>query len=45
VLTDFRKGLTLDDALRVLDALDGQQRGIEQLLEGPRRATPGSPEY
>jgi tetratricopeptide (TPR) repeat protein len=45
VLNDFRKGLTLDDALRVLDALEGQQRGIEQLLEGPRRATPGNPEY
>ena len=33
-LRDFRTGLTLDDALRVLDALDAQERGIVQLLEG-----------
>ncbi len=45
VLNDFRKGLSLDDALRVLDALEGQQRGIEQLLEGQRRAGGTNPEY
>lgn len=44
-LNDFRKGLTLDDALRVLDALDGQQRGVVQLLEGPRRSNGPQPEY
>jgi len=44
-LNDFRVGLTLDDALRVLDALQGQQRGIAQLIEGPRRATGPNPEY
>lgn len=37
-LTEFRRGLTLDDALRVLDALRADQRGIGQLLEGQRRA-------
>ena len=45
VLGSFRTGLTYDDALRVLDALQGQQRGIEQLIEGPRRATGPNPEY
>ncbi len=40
-LTDFRSGLTLDEALRVLDALRADQRGIGQLLEGPRRAADG----
>lgn len=35
-LRDFRQGLTIDDALRVLDALSAQERGIAQLLEGPR---------
>jgi Ca-activated chloride channel family protein len=44
-LSDFRVGLTLDDALRVLTALDGQQRGIAQLIEGPRRADRQTPEY
>ena len=44
-LSDFRVGLTLDDALRVLDALDGQQRGIAQLIEGPRRGDRQNPEY
>ena len=37
-LDEFRRGLTLDDALRVLDALRGDQRGIGQLLEGPRNS-------
>jgi len=40
-LSDFRNGLSLDDALRVLDALKGQQRGVEQLIEGRRTG----PEY
>lgn len=40
-LDDFRRGLTIDDALRVLDALRGEQRGVGQLLEGPRKATGG----
>jgi Ca-activated chloride channel family protein len=44
-LSDFRVGLTLDDALRVLDALQGQQRGIAQLIEGQRRGTGPNPEY
>ena len=44
-LSDFRVGLTLDDALRVLDALQGQQRGVAQLIEGQRRATGPNPEY
>ncbi len=44
-LSDFRVGLTLDDALRVLDALQGQQRGVEQLIEGPRNGQGPNPEY
>ena len=36
-LDDFRRGLTIDEALRVLDALRGEQRGVGQLLEGPRK--------
>jgi Ca-activated chloride channel family protein len=40
-LEDFRRGLTIDDALRVLDALAGEQRGVGQLLEGPRRGIDG----
>jgi tetratricopeptide (TPR) repeat protein len=44
-LSDFRTGLSLDDALRVLDALQGQQRGVEQLLEGRRTGTGPNPEY
>jgi Ca-activated chloride channel family protein len=45
LLDSFRSDLSYDEALRVLDALQGQQRGIEQLIEGPRRATPQNPEY
>ena len=45
LLDSFRSQLSFDEALRVLDALQGQQRGVEQLLEGPRRATPQNPEY
>ncbi len=44
-LSDFRTGLSLDDALRVLDALQGQQRGVEQLIEGRRTGTGPNPEY
>ncbi len=40
-LDDFRRGLTIDEALRVLDALAGEQRGVGQLLEGPRRGLNG----
>ena len=44
-LNNFRQGLTVDDALLVLDALQGQQRGVEQLLEGPRNPNGPNPEY
>ena len=44
-LNEFRTGLTLDDAIRVLDALQSQQRGIVQLIEGQRRGTGPNPEY
>jgi Ca-activated chloride channel family protein len=37
-LDEFRRGLTIDEALRVLDALAGEQRGVGLLLEGTRRA-------
>lgn len=40
-LDEFRRGLTIDEALRVLDAVSGEQRGVGQLLEGPRRGTGG----
>jgi Ca-activated chloride channel family protein len=40
-LDDFRRGLTIDEALRVLDALSGEQRGVGTLLEGPRKGTGG----
>jgi Ca-activated chloride channel family protein len=40
-LEEFRRGLTIDEALRVLDALLGEQRGVGQLLEGPRRGPGG----
>jgi Ca-activated chloride channel family protein len=40
-LDEFRRGLTIDDALRVLDALQGEQRGVGQLLEGPRKGSGG----
>jgi hypothetical protein len=33
-LTDFRRDLTVDEALRLLDALRGEQRGLPSLLEG-----------
>ena len=45
LLDSFRTDLSFDEALRVLDALQGQQRGIAQLIEGPRRSTPQNPEY
>jgi tetratricopeptide (TPR) repeat protein len=33
-LTDFRRGLTVAEALRLLDALRAEQRGLPALLEG-----------
>jgi Ca-activated chloride channel family protein len=33
-LTDFREGLTVEEALRLLDALRGEQRGLPALIEG-----------
>jgi len=45
LLQQFNRSLSYDEALRVLDALDAQQRGIAQLIEGPRTATPGQNEY
>ncbi|HEV8468660.1 MAG TPA: VWA domain-containing protein, partial [Candidatus Limnocylindria bacterium] len=33
-LTDFRRDLTVDEAIRLLDALRGEQRGLAGLLEG-----------
>ena len=36
-LLEFRRNLTEADALRLLDALAGEQRGIEGLLEGESR--------
>ncbi|MDQ2911689.1 MAG: VWA domain-containing protein [Chloroflexota bacterium] len=33
-LTDFRRNLSVDEALRLLDALRGEQRGLRALLEG-----------
>jgi tetratricopeptide (TPR) repeat protein len=33
-LTNFRRDLTVDEALRLLDALRGEQRGLPALLEG-----------
>jgi Ca-activated chloride channel family protein len=45
LLDRFRATLSYDEALQILEALQGQQRGIEQLIEGPRRVTPTNPEY
>lgn len=44
-LSNFRQGLTVDDALLVLDTLQQQQRGIAQLIEGPRNSGGQNPEY
>lgn len=33
-LTDFRRNLTVEEALQLLDALRGEQRGLPALLEG-----------
>lgn len=45
LLAEFRENLTPEEALRLLDALSQQQRGVEILLEGgPRRSGP-QPEY
>lgn len=40
-LDGLRRALTLEDALRVLDALRGEERGAGMLLEGPRSGTGG----
>ena len=45
LLDSFRSDLSFDEALRVLEALQSEQRGVAQLIEGPRRATPQNPEY
>lgn len=45
LLDSFNKTLSFDEALRVLDALQSQQRGVVQLIEGPRRVAPGQNEY
>ncbi len=44
-LRQFRSQLTPDEALQLLDALQNEQRGIQQLIEGtpPQRRTPGQP--
>ena len=44
-LLDFRRNLTVEEALRLLDALRGEQRGVETYVEGqqPRRGT--DPKY
>lgn len=44
-LNAFRQGLTVDDALKVLDALQSQDRGVAQLLEGPRPPSGQDPQY
>lgn len=46
-LDEFRKNLTQEEALRLLDALRGEQRGVQVLLEGgpPRRGATGEPAY
>ena len=38
-LDEFRRGLTIDEALRVLDALAGQQRGSDSCSRAARAAT------
>lgn len=40
-LREFRSNITPDEALRLLDSLQADQRGIEQLIEGPPRTAPG----
>jgi len=36
-LGQFRRNLTVEEAFRVLEALRGEQRGVQGLLEGPPR--------
>lgn len=44
---EFRRNLSIDEALRVLDALEAEQHGVQGLLEGtpPRRGTSAPPAY
>lgn len=43
-LEDFRRSLNAEEAIRLLDALRAQQRGVQVLIEGqpPRRGGPAS---
>ncbi|MDE3111684.1 MAG: VWA domain-containing protein [Chloroflexota bacterium] len=44
-LRQFRSQLTPDEALQLLDALQSEQRGIQQLIEGaPPQQRPGRPQ-
>jgi Ca-activated chloride channel family protein len=40
-LREFRSTLTAEEALRLLDALMRDQRGVELLIEGPQQQPPG----
>ncbi len=40
-LRAFRSNVTPEEALHLLDALQADQRGIEQLIEGPPQRAPG----
>ncbi len=40
-LRSFRSNVTAEEALRLLDALQADQRGIEQLIEGVPQRAPG----
>ncbi len=45
-LGDFRRDISVEEALRVLDALRGEQRGVRTLIEGdPRRGQAGDARY
>ena len=44
-LLDFRRNLTVDEALRLLDALRGEQRGVETYVEGPQPRRGTDPKY
>jgi hypothetical protein len=45
-LIEFRRELSLDEALRLLEALRGDQDGIEGIIEGlPFRRQPQDPAY
>lgn len=46
-LIQFRRSLSIEDAMRALDALEAQQRGLQGLLEGnvQQRTPQGAPLY